>query len=103
VTVTDYGSCYLCGLSLTEPIDWDHVPMKQLYAPAIRRAHSPQLLIIPVHADGFQKDEDYFVHALMPYVRDSHGGECCLPKDPRHFPRGRQSGAGATVRKLTGI
>jgi hypothetical protein len=68
-TITDYEDCYLCGLKLAAPIDWDHVPPKQLYAPEIRKAHHPQLLTIPVHAacnKGFQKDEDYFVHALMP-------------------------------------
>jgi hypothetical protein len=56
-------------LELAAPIDWDHVPPQQLYAPEIRKAHHPQLLTIPVHAacnKGFQKDEDYFVHALMP-------------------------------------
>ena len=68
-TITDYEDCYLCGLKLAAPIDWDHVPPQQLYAPEIRKAHHPQLLTIPVHAacnKGFQKDEDYFVHALMP-------------------------------------
>jgi hypothetical protein len=69
--------------------------MKQLYAPAIRRAYSPQLLTIPVHADcnkGFQKDEDYFVHALMPYVRDSYAGNAVYQKTLDTFRGGGNPG-----------
>ena len=100
MTVTDYEICYLCGLALDDPIDWDHVPMKQLYAPAIRQAHNPQLLTIPTHAacnKGFQKDEDYFVHALMPSVRGSYAGRAVYQKTLDTFRRGGNPGL---VRKV---
>src|SRR5215469_3301012 len=96
----DYEICYLCGSALVEPIDWDHVPPRQLYAPAIRRTHQPQLLTIPVHAacnKGFQKDEDYFVHALMPYARGSYAGNAFYQKTLDTFREGRNPGL---VRKV---
>src|SRR5712671_158640 len=70
--------CYLCGKPLTEPIDRDHVPPKQIFAKAIRREYSPNLLTIPVHAacnKSFQHDEDYFAFSLMPLAVDSPAGE----------------------------
>ena len=99
-TITDYEDCYLCGLKLAAPIDWDHVPPKQLYAPEIRKAHHPQLLTIPVHAacnKGFQKDEDYFVHALMPYARGSYAGKAFYEKTLDKFRAGGNPGL---VRKV---
>jgi hypothetical protein len=41
--------CYLCGQPLSEPVSMDHVPMLQLFDSEIRKAHSPNLLTIPVH------------------------------------------------------
>lgn len=41
--------CYLCGQPLSEPTSSDHAPMQQVYAPEIRKTHSPNLLTIPVH------------------------------------------------------
>jgi hypothetical protein len=99
-TITDYEDCYLCGLKLAAPIDWDHVPPKQLYAPEIRRAHHLQLLTIPVHAacnKRFQKDEDYFVHALMPYARGSYAGKAFYEKTLHKFRAGGNPGL---VRKV---
>ena len=66
------GLCYLCGQPLVEPVSSDHVPPKQLFARAVRKAHSPHLLTIPVHDacnKAYQHDEDYFVHTLMPFAR----------------------------------
>jgi hypothetical protein len=83
-----------------QPIDWDHVPLKQVYAPEIRRTHHPQLLTIPVHAacnKGFQKDEDYFVHALMPYARGSYAGNAFYQKTLHRFRGGGNPGL---VRKV---
>jgi hypothetical protein len=47
-------------------------PPTQLFAPAIRKQHAPQLLTIPVHDacnKAYQLDEDYFVHTLIPFAR----------------------------------
>jgi hypothetical protein len=52
----------------------DHVPMQRLYAPEVRKTHSPNLLTIPVHDKcnkSYQRDEDHFVTALMPHSRAS--------------------------------
>jgi hypothetical protein len=52
--------------------------MQQLYAPGVRKAHSPNLLTIPVHDrcnKSYQVDEDYFVTALMPHARGSYAGD----------------------------
>src|ERR1700680_2372916 len=87
--------CYLCGRKLAEPIDWDHVPLKQLYAPEVRKAHSPQLLTIPVHAGCnkfFQRDEDYFVHAIMPFGRGSSAVHAMYQKTLDTFRGGRHPG-----------
>lgn len=73
-------ACYLCGKPLVRPpllINDDHVPPKQLFAREIRKAHSPNLLTIPVHKScnyAYQHDEDYFVNTLAPYGMDSHSG-----------------------------
>lgn len=73
--------CYLCGKPLVPPISVDHVPPKQLYAKEVRKAHSPNLLTIPVHAAcnrSYQHDEDYFVNALAPYGTGSYSGSAIL-------------------------
>ena len=42
--------CYLCGEPLAEPVSDDHVPMKQLFAPEVRKKYNPSILLtIPVH------------------------------------------------------
>lgn len=93
--VTKYEVCYLCGLNLVGPIDWDHVPLRQLHAPEIRKARNLQLLTIPVHAScnkGFQKDEDYFLHSLMPYARGSNAGNAIYQKSLSRFREGQNLG-----------
>src|SRR5688572_22161465 len=73
--------CYLCGAPLSAPIDWDHVPPRQLFAKVIRKKHSPNLLTIPVHAvcnKSYQQDEDYFLHALAPFGLMSYAGKAVL-------------------------
>jgi hypothetical protein len=84
--------CYLCGQSLSEPVGMDHVPMQQLYAPEVRKAHCPNLLTIPVH-DGcnksYQMDEDYFVTALMPHARGSYAGNAIYKRTLERY-RGRR-------------
>jgi hypothetical protein len=98
--MTEFDVCYLCGQELDAPIDWDHVPPKQLYAPEIRKLHSPQLLTIPVHArcnKSFQRDEDYFVHTIMPFARGSYAGNALYQKTVDTFREGRHPGL---VRKV---
>lgn len=73
--------CYLCGRSLTLPTSADHVPPRQIYSKEVRKAHGPDLLTIPVHAECnrfYQHDEDYFVNTLAPFGRDSYAGASLL-------------------------
>ena len=72
------GICYLCGLKLGEEIDYDHIPPKQFYAHRIRKAHTLNLLTLPVHKkchETYQKDEDYFVHSIAPLAMESYSGK----------------------------
>ncbi len=84
--------CYLCGESLAEPISWDHAPMKQLFADAVRKTHNPsKLLTIPVHKncnEAYQLDEDYFVSTLMPFAHDSYAGSSVYQEILQKFRRG---------------
>jgi hypothetical protein len=92
--------CYLCGQPLSEPIGMDHVPMQQLYAPEVRKAHSPNLLTIPVHDQcnkSYQVDQDYFVTALMPHARGSYAGDAIYK---RALDRYRGGGKVGLVRKV---
>jgi hypothetical protein len=87
--------CYLCGEALAEPIDWDHVPPRQLFAKAIRKDHSPNLLTIPVHAacnKSYQHDEDYFVHTLAPFGLESYSGKAVLNDALNRGKEGRNVG-----------
>jgi hypothetical protein len=64
---------------LTQPIDSEHVPPQQLFAPKIRKKYKPlQLLTIRAHRQcnqSYQLDEDYFVYSLMPFARGSCAGD----------------------------
>lgn len=85
--------CYLCGQSLTGPISDDHAPMKQLFAPEVRKEHNPsKLLTIPVHDrcnKSYQLDEDYFVHSLMPFAPGSYSGKALYQKVLRDYRGGK--------------
>ena len=85
--------CYLCGKSLCGDLDHDHVPPKQLYAATVRQANNPSdLLTIQVHRNcnrSFQKDEDYFVHTLMPFARGSYAGDAIYAEILGKYRRGR--------------
>jgi len=85
--------CYLCGHSLAPPIDHDHVPMQQLWAPELRKKHAPsQLLTIPVHKAcnfAYQLDEDYFVKTILPFVRSSYSGDVLFRKSIQEYHRGQ--------------
>lgn len=76
--------CYLCGQKLARPINRDHVPMLQLWAPELRKKHEPkQLLTIPVHKgcnSAYELDEHYFVKAILPFVPRSYSGNTLFRK-----------------------
>jgi hypothetical protein len=55
---------------LAPPLSQDHVPPRQFYADAVRKAHHPNLRTIAVHKScnlAYQFDEDYFVNTLAPF------------------------------------
>ena len=85
--------CYLCGNTLSEGIDRDHVPMKQLYGKKYRKISNPNLFCLPTHAKcnrEYQHDEDYFVYSLVQAARSKKAGEyvslaLLLSLSPAHF------------------
>jgi hypothetical protein len=87
--------CYLCGKTLVAPVSADHVPPQQLFAPAIRKAHSPDLLTIPVHDacnKAYQFDEDYFVHTLVPFAPKTYAGRAIYTEILAKFRAGKKAG-----------
>jgi hypothetical protein len=87
--------CYLCGQPLCAPTSVDHVPPKQLFAPAVRKTHKLQLLTIPVHAacnEAYQHDEDYFVHTLMPFAPGTYAGRAIYDEVLQKFRDGKKAG-----------
>lgn len=87
--------CYLCGKSLAEPVNRDHVPPQQIYADDVRKVHSPNLLTIPVHAacnKAYQYDEDYFANTIAPLARGSYSGNAFLGEVLHKFAAGQKQG-----------
>jgi hypothetical protein len=87
------AACYLCGKPLSSPISYDHVPPRQLFARALRRIHSPQLLTIPVHDacnKDYQFDEDYFVHTLVPFAPATVAGRAAYDEVLAKFRAGEK-------------
>lgn len=87
------GVCYLCGRPLVEPMSSDHVPPRQIFASAIRKAHRPNLLTIRVHDQcnrSYQYDEDYFVNSLAPFARGSYSGDMKLKEIVRKHRAGQK-------------
>ncbi len=75
--------CYLCGEKLnSDDIGRDHVPMRQIYATGIRKAHNlNNLLTLRTHTScnrSYQDDEDYFVVTLAPLAIESYSGAAVL-------------------------
>jgi hypothetical protein len=89
------GVCYLCGLGLEGDMNRDHVPPKQIFPEEIRRRHNlDDLLTLPVHRDcneGFQKDEEYFVHSIGPLAYRTYAGAHVMARieDATKRPQGR--------------
>jgi len=57
--------------------------MKELWAPELRKKHAPRLLIVPVHKTcngAYQRDEDYFVRTILPFVPRSYAGNALFRK-----------------------
>ncbi len=70
--------CYLCGKPLSEPTNVDHIPMKQLWTPEIRKTHGPNLQTRRVHRQcnsDYQLDENYFLATILPLAKGSYAGE----------------------------
>jgi hypothetical protein len=72
--------CYLCGnpMSGEEENNVDHIPMKQLWTPEIRKSNNPNLVTRKVHKNcnsEYQLDEDYFVATILPLSKGSFAGE----------------------------
>jgi hypothetical protein len=84
--IDDNKACYLCGNELKGETDRDHVPPRQFYARELRKQHSPSLFTLPVHSScnkAYQRDEDYFVHAIAPLAMESYSGNA-IWKDIAH-------------------
>ena len=87
--------CYLCGKPLSGLINNDHVPPRQLYTAAIRKAHAPNLLTISVHKDcnrAYQYDEDYFTNTLAPLATGSYAGNSFLEDVWLKYEKGEKQG-----------
>ena len=101
--VTKPTVCYLCSNDLAlEPTDVDHVPGQQFFAPAIRKAHGPQLLTIEVHKAcnrAYKSDEDYFVQTLVPLARGSLAGNAIYRHALETYHKGHNVGL---VRRVLG-
>jgi|CXWL01.1.fsa_nt_gi hypothetical protein len=78
----DNAICCLCGsaiaanpANLDEALSMDHVPPKQFYPKQLRTDLSPNLWSAPTHKrcnGDFQKDEEYFYHAVYPLVQNGN-------------------------------
>ena len=87
--------CYLCGQTLAPPLSQDHVPPRQFYADAIRKAHHPNLRTITVHKScnlAYQFDEDYFVNTMAPFARGSNSGNALLQEIFQKYHSGTARG-----------
>ena len=91
----DQQLCYLCGKMLCPPINADHVPLKGLIAPQVRKQHNlDRLLTIPVHKEcnsAYSRDEEYFVATTMPFSRGSAAGDAIYLKYLDDYRSGRKA------------
>jgi len=71
--------CYLCGKNLSEPTDKDHIPLKGLFPPEIRKKHKPtKLITVRVHKacnESYHFDEQYFLCSLYPFALGTYVGD----------------------------
>lgn len=93
--------CYLCGEPLCDPTSADHVPPKQLFARSLRRAQHLQFDTLPVHDacnQAYKRDEEYFVHTLMPFGLGSVAGQAVYDDVLKKYRRREK--VGLTLRVL---
>jgi hypothetical protein len=86
--------CYLCGKTLTEPSSKDHVPLKALFPPEIRKKHKPtKLVTLRVHKacnESYHFDEQYFIYSLYPFALATYVGDA-MRKHIREKFRAREN------------
>ncbi len=66
--------CYLCGQTIKPDQQWnrDHIPPARIFAAAVRRKFSPNLVWLPTHVDcnsSYRGDEEYFIASFVGHVR----------------------------------
>lgn len=70
--------CYLCGEPITTDRTRDHVPPQSFFPEQLRREKNfSNLDIVDAHGrcnSAYQKDEQYFFHALAPLARQTQAG-----------------------------
>ncbi len=95
--------CYLCGGAMGKERSDDHVPPRQLFPEAFRKATSKvQLDTLPVHPAcnmGFQSDEDYFVTTLAGFAAGTASGSLAWRDVNRRFRRPQGVTLGRMVRR----
>src|SRR5260221_6414891 len=71
--------CYLCGKTLSKPTDKDHIPLKGLFPPEIRKKHKPtKLITVRVHKacnETYHSDAQYFIYSLYPFAVGTYVGD----------------------------
>lgn len=101
------GICYLCGRSLDDAsVNQDHLPPKQFFPAALRKARNLNLLTVPTHKScnrSYQLDEDYFVQSLVPLAAETPAGSeisQAFVKQLEHKEPDRRARAGRLGRKI---
>ncbi|MBU1121360.1 MAG: hypothetical protein KKF54_01510 [Candidatus Omnitrophica bacterium] len=82
--------CYLCGNSITDNLNYDHVPPRQFYAKLIRRNNNLNLLTLSTHIEcnkAYQFDEDYFIHSIGPLAAETFSGAALWKDITSQFKR----------------
>jgi hypothetical protein len=76
---TQFNLCYLCGKTLSEPTNDDHIPARGFFPPEIRRTHNlSNLITVPVHTacnEAYKLDEEYFIYSLYPFSLGTYVGD----------------------------
>lgn len=90
----DITHCYLCGglLKGDEPTSRDHIPPRQIFTSEIRKRYEVKFVTRPVHAScnvSYARDEEYFVHCLIPFTRGTEAGNSLFQKVTTEYQRGK--------------
>jgi hypothetical protein len=85
--------CYLCGNPLGEPTSKDHIPLKALFPPEIRKKHKPtKLVTVRVHKacnESYLFDEEYFIYSLYPFALGTYVGDAMRKHIRQKFRAGK--------------